>query len=320
MEYPKFLQDLLNACPNAGSGVHSWLFKVARYLHRYHSPEEICAILESRVADCGRFVEPHEITDAVKNSGACAWEPNPKNASERRAEWLQNPVVSRVPEFKPERALSVAAKIPIEITTSWLKAWSPWPVTYNAIEYNRSIFVPDERVLYFCRYKSQGLLFPEEGNLERFVKHHWPEGAWFLSNPVDGLHHWNPRLQKDSRRSEESVTSFRHAVLECDLEPREKWRPIWLKILVGLELPIISITDSGSKSDHALVRTGCKSKADWDAFKREKLRPLVELGADDGALSAVRLTRLPGCWRGDHLQELLYLNPLADGTPIFPPQ
>jgi hypothetical protein len=122
---------------------------------------------------------------------------------------------------------------------------------------------------------------------------------------------------KDSRRSEEAVTSFRYAVLECDHEPKEIWFPIWLKILVQLTLPIVSITDSAGKSAHALVRVSAESKQAWDQFKHETLRPLVKLGACDGSLSAVRLTRLPGCYRADRRQELLYLNPAADGTPIF---
>jgi hypothetical protein len=105
--------------------------------------------------------------------------------------------------------------------------------------------------------------------------------------------------------------------LECDREPRDLWRPVWLAILVSLPLSIVAITNSGGRSDHALVRVGADSKAAWDRYKLEKLRPLAELGADDGALSAVRLTRLPGCLRAAHRQELLYLNPNADGTPIF---
>ena len=117
----------------------------------------------------------------------------------------------------------------------------------------------------------------------------------------------------------ESVTAWRYAVLECDHEPKEIWWPIWLKILVQLKLRIVSLTTSGGKSVHALVRVDCASKEEWDAFKAEHLRPLVRLGACDGSLSAVRLTRLPGCYRGQNLQELLYLNPDADGTPIFNP-
>ena len=104
------------------------------------------------------------------------------------------------------------------------------------------------------------------------------------------------------------------------------------------------------------------SKADWDA-KVATLKPLLTvLGADPAAMTAVRLTRLPGChrgqdgppapklpparkrwvdeplkfaangdpiwmpdepptkpanlWTGGKLQELFYLNPEPDMTPI----
>jgi hypothetical protein len=66
-----------------------------------------------------------------------------------------------------------------------------------------------------------------------------------------------------------------------------------------------------------LVRVSATSKEHWDKIKIEKFRPLCVLGADDGALSAVRLIRLPQCWRGDQRQELLYLNPCADGKSIY---
>ena len=59
------------------------------------------------------------------------------------------------------------------------------------------------------------------------------------------------------------------------------------------------------------------SKADWDR-QRDKIKPIVvRLGADPGAMTAVRLTRLPGTRRGESHQRLLYLNPGADGTPII---
>jgi len=42
------------------------------------------------------------------------------------------------------------------------------------------------------------------------------------------------------------------------------------------------------------------------------------LGADPAALSAVRLTRLPNCMRGENgtLQQLFYLDDAPDDTPI----
>jgi hypothetical protein len=64
------------------------------------------------------------------------------------------------------------------------------------------------------------------------------------------------------------------------------------------------------------VRIDASSKTDWES-KVAKMKPvLVTLGADPGALSAVRLTRLPQAMRGQRLQRLLYLNPDPDGRPI----
>ena len=44
---------------------------------------------------------------------------------------------------------------------------------------------------------------------------------------------------------------------------------------------------------------------------------LVTLGADRGALTAVRLSRLPQAMRGERCQRLLYLNPQPSGVPIL---
>ena len=141
-----------------------------------------------------------------------------------------------------------------------------------------------------------------------------PDGVWFLPQPVDGEYHPNPRSEgKLSRRSEESVTAWRYAVLESDKAAPEDW----LRCLIQMPLRIVSICESGGRSIHALVRIDAASKEDWDA-KVGAIKPvLVTLGADPGALSAVRLTRLPQAQRGERVQRLLYLNPAADGTPIL---
>jgi hypothetical protein len=111
-----------------------------------------------------------------------------------------------------------------------------------------------------------------------------------------------------------------------DVLPAELWR----KVVVSLPLPIAAIYTSGSRSIHALVREQVDSKAQWDAV-RDALRQIVcPLGADAGALSAVRLSRLPFCERagtrgkdGRYIkfpkpgkQELLYLNPDPEHSAI----
>jgi hypothetical protein len=83
-------------------------------------------------------------------------------------------------------------------------------------------------------------------------------------------------------------------------------------------LPISAIYDSGGDSIHALVRVDAESKAQWDEG-RDAIKPhLIKLGADPGALSGVRLTRLPNCRRENkkQLQRLLYLTDSPDCVPI----
>ncbi len=88
-----------------------------------------------------------------------------------------------------------------------------------------------------------------------------PEGVWFLPQPVDGEYHPNPRLDgRLSRRSEESVTAWRYAVLESDKADADDW----LRCLVQMPLRIASIRESGGRSIHALMRVDAPRKTDWD--------------------------------------------------------
>jgi hypothetical protein len=253
------------------------------------------------------------------------------------------------------------------VDEEFVKARSPLcPETQTPASFLQRLYRPGERVLVFDAFESQGLHVcecvesPYDARSLDHLVNGFKDGIWFLCNPVDGKWHPNPRLGgKRSRRSEESVTAWRYMVLESDeAEARD-----WLAVLVQLPLRIAAIYSSGGRSIHGLVRLDASSKADWDA-KARRLKPLMTiLGADPGSITAVRLTRLPGCyrmqegppgrkrpfvtkrwvdeplefdeagdpiwmplrrgeapaenlWTGGNLQELLYLNPEPDMTPI----
>lgn len=111
------------------------------------------------------------------------------------------------------------------------------------------------------------------------------------------------------------MTAWRYAVLESDEADADDW----LRCLVQMPLPIASICESGGRSVHALVRVDAASKADWD-YLMGKIKPvLITLGADPGALTAIRLSRLPQAMRGERRQGLLYLNPQPSAKPIYQP-
>jgi hypothetical protein len=116
-------------------------------------------------------------------------------------------------------------------------------------------------------------------------------------------------------------------VLESDLAAPE----LWMRALVQLPLPIVAIYTSGGKSVHALVRVEASCKEEWDALRDDLVPILCPLGADAAAMTAVRLTRLPGMLRhgtrdkagavkaysAPRLQRLLWLNPRAPAVPIL---
>jgi hypothetical protein len=178
------------------------------------------------------------------------------------------------------------------------------PATVSAEDFLARLYnaAAGERVVVFSEYKSQGqAVWPVER-----IPTRGPEGIWFLAQPVDGKSRPNPRLGKMSRRSEESVLAWRWMVLESDEAPVR----LWLGALARLVPNIAAVTTSGGRSVHALVRVDASTKREWDEAKRAIMN-LVVTGADPGALSAVRLTRLPACWRGQKEQKLLYFAPSA---------
>ena len=191
------------------------------------------------------------------------------------------------------------------------------PATVSAAEFLRLLYGADPaaKVLCFTNQRSQGqALWPAEA-----VPESGPEGVWFLPQPVDGESHINPRMPPGreggarwSRRSEESVVAWRYMVLESD----EADAADWLGLLVQLPLRIEAIYTSGGRSVHGLVRVDCRTKLEWDNLKVQ-LAPTLNLlclgGLDPKVITAVRLTRLPGCWRNGRMQKLLYVQP---GAPV----
>lgn len=224
--------------------------------------------------------------------------------------------------------------VPEMIDAEWLARHSPVPVAdVTPQEFLNALYPKGARILIFTNFYSQGdfahvcggsswRLGMRPGVLG--VKSPLPrggrEGVWFLNQPVTGK--WEPnRRQSDeygrpkmSRRSGESVAAWTYLVLESDDAPGN----LWVRLLVKLPIPIVAIYTSAGRSIHALVRVNAPNKPWWDQYK-ELITPLFSLlGADPAAITAVRLTRLPGCFRDGKLQRLLFLHPGApEDTPIL---
>ncbi len=268
-------------------------------------------------------------------------------------------------------ALAKEQRVGLVVEPEWLRERSPVDVAaVQPADFLDAIYEPGERVLCFTAQYSQGdfgfvrqsaggSCWAELGDRHgeenvRLEGRETPkplrsakEGVWFLAQPVTGRWHLDPKLKdkdtglpKWTRRSDVAVTDWRWLVLESDCAPVD----MWLNFIVQIKLRIAALYTSGGRSVHALVKVNATSKPQWDTM-RDMLSPVLsKLGADPAAMSAVRLTRLPGCYRKGKsrvetfrddksgveekrtiyhrfeqplLQELLYLNPRPEPVEIL---
>ncbi len=228
---------------------------------------------------------------------------------------------------------AAAAPVAASVDENWLRLRSPLnPAEVSSTHFLDALFQPGECVLIFTKNYSQGdfgwcvgkggFRLARDRNTRAVASNlptRAPEGVWFLVQPVTGKWAINSKMTiagqppKWTRRSEQNVTAWRYFVIESDEAPPD----LWIRALAQLPLPIAAIYTSGKRSIHALVKHEVSSKAEWDAVRDVLRQILCPLGADAGALTAVRLSRLPGCLRGDSEQRLLYLNPDPSGQPLI---
>lgn len=225
-------------------------------------------------------------------------------------------------EFSPAKLRAVAGRVQHPANwRHWLWERSPKrPECMTPLAFLKFVFRSGEKALIFDSMESKtplatvAIADPMDCTTsERVLTGGNGAGVWYLSNPVDGS--WHPtETSGSSCRCAAAITSFRHLVLESD----EAAASDWFALLAQLPMPITAIYTSGSRSIHALARIDAGTKEEWDSIVAPLKRQLRELGADSAAMSAVRLTRLPGCQRPEKsgFQKLLYLNPDATTAPL----
>jgi hypothetical protein len=305
----------------SGSGGHDATFAVACALvHGFAMGEsEAMALMHEFNQRCAPPWSERELAYKLR-SAANSFSPRgsgyllDSKGSAPAQEWKPLPKAEKV-EFDPSALARAAGEFRPRL--DWFAARSYADPSLTSSEDFLGLLYAGEKVLIFNDSRSQGqAVWPDEP-----IPSCGPDGMWYLGNPVDGMEHQNPRTGKLSRRSEESVTRWKFALLESD----EADPSLWLAALAKSTLPISAIYSSGGRSVHALIRvpsagsgmsrlSGPSSKEEWDAWARSMKAPLARLGADPKALTAVRLTRLPQQWRGERgkerLQKLLYVNPI----------
>lgn len=165
-------------CPAPGEGCNAWCLSAALACERYGlSPEETTALIRSQIS---RAPKGNEIERAVKKA------------------YLTDPLEKLPPsittKFDEAELRALAYKAP-----NWgfenLKNVSPVDVrNCTTIQYLRHIFKIRERVIIATRINDRGTIWlndPDDPNsredeLDTFKYPPGRQGAWFLSNPVNG--------------------------------------------------------------------------------------------------------------------------------------
>lgn len=120
-------------------------------------------------------------------------------------------------------------------------------------------------------------------------------GAWIRFNPLNG---------EGVRNTD--IASFKYALVESDSLDIGKQ----LSIIHQLELPVAAVVYSGAKSIHAIVKVDASDHKEY----RERVSYLYKicdkngLEVDSQNKNPSRLSRMPGCIRGDHKQFIIETN------------
>ncbi len=287
----------INPCPASGQGCHSWMYGATHALVANSYDDQFIDQWITHYLE--RPPQPREIVDTVSKVRA-------------EVEGLIEPKarVSLKREFDEEKLKALTAEGPLPVE-DFLQSSPVAVADITASEFLRRLY-PKQANIIFTDQQSQGKLVWNESLPDQLVTSaiaNNTEGAWIMVNPVNGKFLPIPRLGKKSQRAEENLVAYEYLLIESDSVEME----LWLRVLTKLDLPIVAVTTSGSKSAHALVRVGQKDRDGYLLKASEIADLVVPLGADPAAMSAVRLTRVPGCMRRDtgKAQTLIYFNPEA---------
>jgi hypothetical protein len=302
------VDDFITPPPNAGSGVHYWLFGQACRLKDYGaSPEEARAYIQASLCkhQPGRDVLDRELNDAVRN------------AFKVEGEKANGPSWPK-PNAKAIKAIVERAGA---TTLEGLKACSPTDLESLTAEKAIDTLFPGNPLLCLAASQSEAQTF------ERKLWRGRERSLQFIVPSPMIARFGITQNGKQSARCLDNVGTRRFAVAEFDMTPEsEFWGPLiqkWEKKGISVfdaqaSLLVDLANNPGLRAPLAcVVHSGNKSLQGWsyvDGFEDARVLPFfqraVGLGADKATWTRCQLVRLPGGLRDTgKRQEVVYLNP-----------
>lgn len=311
---PSFVQDLIRACPQAGSGVNNWLFRCARYLHALYSPDEIMSILTSGSSKCGRPVTIDEIDRAIENSRVCAW--NPKHQAGKLA------VAPKWPKPNIEQIEAIVRDGP-----GLVDLWELSPHRFEDNEQHTEEIVDQ-------LFPGNPLLCAGWSSREFATRsrEQWRGELAVMPFVVPSPMSAPTGLTKEGRMSAHSLANTgprRFLVVECDFsihardgETETSFAPMIRRLantgVNTLDMGAAILSDLGSRAPLALaVHSGGKSLHGWfschsqpEDTLRRFMRYAVSIGADAATWTRSQFVRVPdGKRENGNRQTIYFFNP-----------
>lgn len=296
---PPFVQQLINNCPRAGNGVHTWLFSVARNLHAHYPATEIVQLLQSKVGCCGRDVSEAEIVEAVKNSFATAWKPSlrkPKKPWSRTslATKSSHPKWPTLDADKRENLLRSGGGLAKLLEVSPIKFGEGAEPTEEVID---RLF-PGDPLLCCGKTGYEFETKPREAWRGQLAKL-----ALVVPSPMSALTGIT-KTGKESAHSLNSTGPRRFLVCEFDNGTLDEQASLLLHF-AGFA-PMSCVVHSGGKSAHGWFFVDGQPENKVARF----FRYTVSLGTDPALWTRSQFTRLPGATRDNgRRQNVLFFNP-----------
>ncbi len=273
---PLFLRDLLASPPRHGDGVHHWLYKMARQLHAHRSEPDICALLATALANCGRTVSTKEMIDAVTNSKATAWRPGGKGQASTTAfapRWPKCNEKLREAVLTGMNGFGLA-----DLCESSPHRCDGGPMTNELL----AKLFPRNSLLCAGMTNATAITKP----LSEWLKQDMSLQQFVVPSPMTAVMGLNQQ-GKESYRCLANTGKRNFAVIEFDEGTKDEQAAIVEKL--ATLAPLSLVVSSGGKSLHSWYNVINASKETQELF----FRLACELGADPATWTPCQFVRMP---------------------------
>lgn len=274
-------------CPKSGSGVHSWIFKTARHLHRLSLNEnDQHEIIEHMVQGCGREVPAEEIDSAIRNS-------HPDRM--QQGQWN----TPRWPSANPELIYQVAQKGP---NLAELEKMSPvkWSDDQPHTEEIINALFPSDALICAGLRNNQALTRSRE-QWRGFLHNQ----QFIVPSPMTSVY-GKTQEGNTSMRSNSNVGPRRFIICEFDSGNFDDHSARLIEL--SKYAPLSLVVHSGRRSAHGWFYVAGAPTEAVEAF----FKYACTLGADPATWTPSQYVRMPSGRRDTGVrQRVLFFNPRA---------